>query len=92
MSNNKLWINRLLHAAAILASTSLAVKLAGSNPHFQSTSREAFLLVNLSWSFGISIFLVYILSTFALKRPVGLIALLGCAMMLILGGFLYFIG
>lgn len=92
MNNSKLWINRLMYAAAILASCSLTVKLAGSNPHFPSTSREAFLLVNLSWGFGVSILVVYILSTFSLKRPVGAIAMLGCLMLLILGGFLHWIG
>lgn len=92
MNNNNLWIRRLLYTAAILASVSLAVKMAGANPHFSSTSREAFLLVNLSWGFGLSIVLVYVLSTFALKRPMAAIALLGCLMMLILGGFLYWVG
>ncbi|HPH21430.1 MAG TPA: hypothetical protein PLE32_21725 [Haliscomenobacter sp.] len=92
MDNSKLWIKRLLHTAAILAATSMAVKLAGANPHFSPTSREAFLLVNLSWGFGVSILMVYLLSTFALKRPVALIALMGCVMMLILGGFLYWVG
>jgi hypothetical protein len=92
MNNSKLWVNRMMYAAAILASCSLTVKLAGSNPHFPATSREAFLLVNLSWGFGVSILVVYILSTFSLKRPVGAIAMLGCLMLLILGGFLHWIG
>lgn len=92
MTNSNLWIRRLLYTASILASVSLAVKMAGANPHFTPTSREAFLLVNLSWGFGLSIVLVYVLSTFAMKRPMAAIALLGCVMMLILGGFLYWVG
>jgi hypothetical protein len=92
MKNSNLWIKRLLYTAAILASVSLAVRLAGANPHFSASSKEAFLLVNLSWGFGLSIVIVYVLSTFALKRPMAVIALLGCLMMLALGGFLYWVG
>lgn len=92
MNNSNLWIRRLLYTASILASVSLAVKMAGANPHFTPTSREAFLLVNLSWGFGLSIVLVYVMSTFAMKRHMAAIAMLGCVMMLILGGFLYWVG
>jgi len=92
MNNSNLWVRRLLYTAAILASVSLAVKMAGANPHFSPSSKEAFLLVNLSWGFGLSMVLVYVLSTFALKRPMAAIAFLGCLMMLILGGFLYWVG
>ena len=92
MKNSNLWVKRLLYTAAILASVSMAVRMAGANPHFPASSKEAFLLVNLSWGFGISILVVYILSTFSLKRPVGAIAMLGCLMLLILGGFLHWIG
>ena len=92
MKNSHLWIRRLLYTAAILASVSMAVRMAGANPHFSASSKEAFLLVNLSWGFGLSIVIVYVLSTFALKRPLAAIALLGCIMMLVLGGFLYWVG
>jgi hypothetical protein len=92
MNNSNLWIKRLMYTAALLASVSLAVRLAGANPHFPSSSREALLLVNLSWGFGLSIVMVYLLSTFAFKRAMPAIALLGCIMMLILGGFLYWVG
>ena len=92
MKNNNLWIKRLLYTAAILASVSMAVRLAGANPHFPASSKEAFLLVNLSWGFGLSIVIAYLLSTFVLKRPMVAIALLGCLMMLVLGGFLYWVG
>lgn len=92
MNNSNLWVQRLMYTAAILASASLTVKMAGSNPNFSPTSREALLLVNLSWGFGLSILIVYVLSTFALKRSLPVIALLGCVMMLILGGFLYWVG
>jgi hypothetical protein len=70
----------------------MAVRLAGANPQFPASSKEAFLLVNLSWGFGLSIVIAYLLSTFALKRPMVAIALLGCLMMLVLGGFLYWVG
>ena len=92
MKNSNLWVKRLLYTAAILASVSMAVRLAGANPHFPASSKEAFLLVNLSWGFGLSIVIAYLLSTFALKRPMVAIALLGCLMMLVLGGFLYWVG
>jgi len=92
MKNSNLWVKRLLYTAAILASVSMAVRLAGANPHFPASSKEAFLLVNLSWGFGLSIVIAYLLSTFALKRPMVAIALLGCFMMLVLGGFLYWVG
>lgn len=92
MKNSNLWVKRLLYTAAILASVSMAVRLAGANPHFPASSKEAFLLVNLSWGFGLSIVIAYLLSTFVLKRPMVAIALLGCLMMLVLGGFLYWVG
>jgi hypothetical protein len=92
MKNSNLWVKRLLYTAAILASVSMAVRLAGANPHFPASSKEAFLLVNLSWGFGLSIVIAYLLSTFVLKRPMVAIALLGCFMMLVLGGFLYWVG
>jgi hypothetical protein len=92
MKNSNLWVKRLLYTAAILASVSMAVRMAGANPHFPASSKEAFLLVNLSWGFGLSIVIAYLLSTFVLKRPMVAIALLGCLMMLVLGGFLYWVG